>query len=424
MMTSLIEQILFQKQIDSCRRASARLNIWEGSVSSGKTYCSIWKWLSWLKNEAPPHGSFLMSGKTERTLQRNIIDPIQEMIGDKRFHLNKASGVIDYYGRTIYIAGANDERAENKIRGLTLAGAYGDEITLWPESYFKMLLSRLRVRGARFYGTTNPDSPFHWLKVEFLDREHELNLRRFKFLLYDNTKLDPEYIRSIEHEYQGLWYKRFILGEWCQAEGAIYDMYDEARHIVDDTKLMLMLRGVAVRSSCVAVDYGTSNPTAALYLVSYKNGHIHVADEYYYDGRSNQRQKTDAQYIADFEAFYARNGITKSVPLIIDPSAASLKTQARTKGFCVKDANNSVLDGIRTVGRLLGEDKLTLSPKCKMLNQEMTSYVWDTNAQKHGEDAPKKENDHCCDAARYGVMELQKAPARQGGFSQYAASPF
>lgn len=391
-------------------------------MSSGKTYCSIWKWLSWLKNEAPPRGAFLMSGKTERTLQRNIIDPIQEMIGEGRFHLNKASGVIDYYGRTIYIAGANDERAENKIRGLTLAGAYGDEITLWPESYFNMLLSRLRVKGARFYGTTNPDSPFHWLKEKFLDREVELNLRRFKFVLYDNTKLDPEYIRSIEKEYQGLWYKRFILGEWCQAEGAIYDMYDAARHVITDAALAEMVANTVPRSACVAVDYGTSNPTAALYLQSYTNGHIHVADEYYYDGRANQRQKTDADYIADFEAFYSRNGISKSVPLIIDPSAASLKIEARKRGFSVKDANNSVLDGIRTMGRLFGEDKLSLSTKCKMLNAEISSYVWDANAQKHGEDSPKKENDHCCDACRYGVMELQRAPARQGGFSQYAAA--
>lgn len=420
-MTSPIDSLLFPKQVTSCREASARLNIWEGSVSSGKTYCSIWKWLSWLVNEAPKRGSFLMSGKTERTLQRNIIDPIQEMIGDTRFHLNRASGVINYYGRTIYIAGANDERAENKIRGLTLAGAYGDELTLWPESYFNMLLSRLRVKGARFYGTTNPDSPYHWLKTGFLDRESELNLKRFKFLLPDNTTLDPEYVKSIEVEYQGLWYKRFILGEWCQAEGAIYDMFDEKRHVKTEAEFISEHPHLEKQGECVGVDYGTSNPTAAIYLRSYTGGTIYAPDGYYYDGRANQRQKTDSEFVAAFEQLYVRNGLSKSVPLIVDPSAASLKTEARKHGFSVRDADNSVLDGIRVVSRLFGEDKLFISPKCENLSKELLSYVWDATAQKHGIDAPKKENDHGCDAMRYGVMALQRGNATQSGFSQYSS---
>jgi PBSX family phage terminase large subunit len=210
--TPTLTQKLFKKQLDFCHKATARQNILTGAVSSGKTYGSIWKWLSWLKNEAPQKGAFLMTGKTERTLQRNILDPIVEMLGTKRFKINKGSGEAGFYGRKIYLAGANDERAHEKIRGLTLAGAYGDELTLWPESYYKMLLSRLRIKGARLYGTTNPDSPNHWLKVEFLEREGEINLRQFHFAIDDNVTLDTEYVDSIKKEYVGLWYKRFILG--------------------------------------------------------------------------------------------------------------------------------------------------------------------------------------------------------------------
>ena len=414
-MSSPINRILFQKQIDSCREATARLNFWQGSVSSGKTYCSIWKWLSWIRNEAPKNGSFLMTGKTERTLQRNIIDPIQEMIGCDRFRQNKASGVITFAGRTIYVAGANDERSENKIRGLTLAGAYGDEITLWPESFFKMLLSRLRVKGARFYGTTNPDSPFHWLKTEFLDRENELNLKTFQFLLRDNVTLDPEYIRSVEAEYQGLWHRRFILGEWCQAEGAIYDMFDESHHV----KTAEAFGGHREKRMCVSMDYGTSNPSAAILLKEYENKGLYAVAEYYYDGRKNQKQKTDAEYIADMETFFVQNSLSKNVPLVLDPSAASLKTAARKKGFQVHDANNSVLDGIRTVSSRLSAGALLISPNCKNLIKEMPSYVWDTRAQQRGEDSPLKVNDHACDALRYGVMFFERGISGGGSARAY-----
>lgn len=428
-----IEKLLFPKQIDSCRTATARLNIWEGSVSSGKTYCSIWKWLSWLVNEAPEKGAFLMSGKTERTLARNILDPIQEMIGAHRFKINKGEGIAYFGGRVIYLASANDERSENKIRGMTLAGAYGDEITLWPESFFKMLLSRLRVKGARFYGTTNPDSPYHYLKTEFLDREAELNLKRFQFHLHDNTTLDPEYVASIEKEYTGLWYRRFILGEWCQAEGAIYDMYDQQRHSVPLQVLLKKLhdvfeindsRGEEVQMTrqCVAVDYGTSNPTAALLLNEYRRGakkHIHVANEYYYDGRKNQRQKTDSQYVSDFEDYYRVCEITKAVPLVIDPSAASLKAEAEKHDFIVYDAINDVLDGIRNVSRLFSQDALTIDTKCQNLNMELPSYVWDKAAQIKGEDKPLKQNDHACDALRYGCMYFEGIACGGGSIRTY-----
>lgn len=51
--------------------------------------------------------------------------------------------------------GANDARSESKIRGLTLQGGYCDELTLFPKDFFAMLLSRLRVPGAKLIATTN-----------------------------------------------------------------------------------------------------------------------------------------------------------------------------------------------------------------------------------------------------------------------------
>ncbi|GAB7388986.1 hypothetical protein BSNK01_28240 [Bacillaceae bacterium] len=172
-----------QKQLSSITQSTARLNIWQGAVRSGKTIASIVRWLDFIATGPP--GDLLMVGKTERTLKRNILDVLDQILGSRRFKYNKGEGEVYICGRCIYVVGANDERSEAKIRGMTLAGAYGDEITLWPESFFRMLLSRLSVRGAKFFGTTNPDSPYHWLKRDFLDKS-DIDLRTWHFTLEEN----------------------------------------------------------------------------------------------------------------------------------------------------------------------------------------------------------------------------------------------
>ncbi len=380
------------KQLDVIANSTARINILDGSVRSGKTIASLVAWIMFV-SEAPP-GELLMVGKTERTLKRNILDVLEQIVGSRYFKYNLGAGEATLFGRRIYLVGANDLRSEGKIRGLTLAGAYGDEIALWPESFFTMLLSRLSIPGARFMGTTNPDSPYHWLKTNYLDRAGELGLRRWHFLLEDNSNLDPAYVEALKKEYVGLWYKRFILGLWVQAEGAVYDMWDDAIHVVDEVPSQFT-------RYYVGVDYGTSNPTAFL-LVGQHEDKLYVIDEYYWDSAERGRQKTDAEYSRDLQEF-----IKGRYPqaIVIDPSATSFITQLRRDGVrMIRHANNSVLDGIRTVAVFLSQKRLFVYRKrCSSLPREFTAYVWDPQAQKRGEDRPLKQNDHALDALRYVV---------------------
>lgn len=380
------------KQLDVIANSTARLNILDGSVRSGKTIASLVAWIMFV-SEAPP-GELLMVGKTERTLKRNILDVLEQIVGSRYFKYNLGAGEATLFGRRIYLVGANDLRSEGKIRGLTLAGAYGDEIALWPESFFTMLLSRLSVPGARFIGTTNPDSPYHWLKTNYLDRAGELGLRRWHFLLEDNPNLDPAYVEALKKEYVGLWYKRFILGLWVQAEGAVYDMWDDAIYAVDEVPSQFT-------RYYVGVDYGTSNPTVFL-LIGQHEDKLYVIDEYYWDSAEQGRQKTDAEYSHDLREF-----IKGRYPqaIVIDPSATSFITQLRRDGVrMIRHANNSVLDGIRTVAAFLPQKRLFVYRKrCPNLLREFTAYVWDPQAQKRGEDRPLKQNDHALDALRYVV---------------------
>jgi len=377
----------------SMRESNARLNIWEGAVRSSKTVCSILRWLKFISNA--PAGPLLMTGKTERTLTRNILDPIAEMIGASRISVNAGSGEAMILGRRIYLAGANDLRAEQKIRGLTLAGAYGDELTLWPESFFRMLLSRLSVPGAAFFGTTNPDTPHHWLKRDFIDRARELDLKTFRFRLSDNLSLHPDYIRNLEAEYTGLWRRRFIEGAWVMAEGAVYDMFDTRRHVVE-------YEPEAISNGWIGVDYGTTNPTVFLYLVQAQDGRLFVLDEWRHDpAKSSSGQKTDIQFSAALKGFL--NG--KTVRFVyIDPSAASFRLQVFRDG--VKNAaaaDNAVLDGIREVASFLSAGRLLIHSRCRGLIDELSGYVWDQRAQERGEDTPRKLDDHGPDALRYAI---------------------
>jgi PBSX family phage terminase large subunit len=404
------------KQLQAVRLATARGNLWEGAVRSSKTVSSIMVWLKYVRTGPP--GPLLMVGKTERTLKRNVIDPIIEMVGVKRCDYRAGAGEVIIFGRRVYVAGANDERAADKIKGLTLAGAYCDEITTYPETFFQMLGTRLSVEGAQWFATTNPEGPNHWLKKNYLDRaklhlrmdgtvarttaDNALDLHRFSFNLDDNPHLPAGYVANLKIEYQGLFYRRYILGDWCLAEGVVYDMWDEARHVVD---IVPTVR----RWLAVGVDYGTVTPFSALLIGQGDDDRLYVASEYRHDSKVARRQLTDAQYstgVQDWLANYKHAGGQGVQPewLFIDPSAASFMTQLWADGVPgVARALNDVKDGIRSVSVALGSGLVSVHRSCAGLLSELPSYAWDDKAAKKGEDKPLKINDHSVDALRYGL---------------------
>ena len=390
------------KHLDSIINSDARINIWDGAVRSGKTIASIARWLHYMK-EGPP-GDLVMVGKTERTLKRNILDVIEDMVGSKYYRINQGAAEVTLFGRRCLLVGANDERAEAKIRGDTFAGAYCDELTLLPESFFKMLLSRLSVTGAKLFATTNPDGPAHWLNVNYLKRQEELDLKRWSFILDDNPNLDSKYVASLKSEYTGVWYDRFILGLWRIAEGAIYDMFDttvSGRNLVRPEDIPIGVYG-ETSLRYITVDYGTINP--CVFLEAYDDGEtLWITNEYRWDSRVHRRQKTDADYAEDMQQFLGNRDYYQ---IIQDPSAASLRVEFRQRGLLVLDADNEVLDGIRRVASMLARGRIKISTNCKGLIEEMQGYRWDEKASLVGKEQPLKEADHAPDALRYLVKTI------------------
>lgn len=382
-----------EKQLLSIREAEARLNIWQGAVRSGKSFASLYCFLHFLRHG--PSGPLIIVGRTTRTITTNIIDPMRAILGDYvKYWIGK--GEINIFGRKIYAVSANDARAEAKIRGSTYVGAYMDEVTLIPETFFKMLLSRLSLPGAKFFGTTNPDSPYHWLKRDFIDRSPELDLKTWEFKLEDNPSLSDEFVKQIKSEYSGLWYQRFIEGRWVQAEGAIYDFFDPSFHCINTPRnpATFYLAGV---------DYGTTNPFACV-LVGVNFDYfpnMWVEDEYYFNSRVAQRQKTDSEYADDVIKFLENRAVKA---IYIDPSATSFRLELQKRGVDnLFEAKNEVSDGIRLVAQYLNQGTLKVCRNCKNLIAEFQSYVWDEKSTVTGVERPLKENDHALDALRYAV---------------------
>jgi PBSX family phage terminase large subunit len=380
--------------------AQARINIWAGAVRSGKTIAAIIRWLDFVARG--PEGDLMMVGKTERTLKRTTLDPITEIVGDDNCRVNWGMGEARLLGRRVYLLGANDQRAEEKLRGVTLAGAYGDEVTTWFADFFGMLLSRLSVQGAMGFFTTNPDTPSHWLKKDWLDRAHELSLKYFHFTIDDNPHLDPKYVAELKQEFVGIWYQRYILGLWVEAAGRIYDAWEESKFVVPEVPPLFR--------RWLGIDFGRYNPFVAQLQGLGEDGRVYVASEFRYDGRKMKRQKAEPEYVKDLIQWLTGQGIKsrdESWPefWFVDPSATSFMTELyRAEISGVNPADNDVNNGLQLVASMLASDRLRVHASCVGLREEFPTYSWDPKAANRGLEQPLKKEDHSVDALRYGLM--------------------
>lgn len=382
------------KQDRSFCEATKRFNIWVGAVSSGKTYSSVERFIEDLKNgprDSEGGGDAMIIGVNRTAIQRNILTHLYKRLG---FPCpTEKSQMSKLYGRDVWFVGAPDVSAVSTIQGSTLALAYVDEATNLPEPFWKMLESRLRVPGAKLLATCNPEGPAHWLKKDYLDKPG-LDLVHWNFNLEDNPVLDEAYKQQLKASYSGMWYNRYILGEWALAHGAIYDCYDHNNEYENPFP--------APSYYIVGVDYGTTNATAAVLcaVTPKKWPQIRVESEYYYDSAKKGRSKTDQELVRDIKDFIGYKNVSA---IYVDPAAASLKISLRQQDMPVLDANNDVLLGIKICSKFIGGKNIVIHKGCTTLRECLQSYAWDSKAADRGEDKPVKKNDHICDALRYAV---------------------
>lgn len=287
---------------------------------------------------------------------------------------------------TYYLFGGLDESSYKQIQGITLAGALLDEAALMPRSFVEQTCARCSVDGAKLWFNCNPAGPEHWFYQEWILQHKKKNMLHLHFTMADNPGLSPDVRRRYESMYTGIFYNRYVLGQWCEAEGLVY-RFDPQLHLVDTPP--------ETGRYYISVDYGTRNPfSAGLWCVA--DGRAVRLREYYYDGRKTGASRTDEEYYQALEALAGDKAIEQ---VIVDPSAASFITLIRRhRRFSVRKAKNSVLDGIRLVSSSLQEGKLLFMPCCRDTVREFGLYRWEDSGSQ---DRPVKEHDHAMDDIRY-----------------------
>ena len=422
--------MLNPKQLDFIANEDSRINLLTGAVRSGKTYVSLLKWAIFV-GSMPIDNEFLMAGKTITALNRNCLGLLQSLVGSSNFtySLNKKEGIL--FGRKIWLEGANDERAESKIRGMTLAGAYVDELTQIPFEFYTMLLSRLSVKNAKLYATTNPDSPNHWVKLEIIDNE-EIKRKVWNFQFDDNIILkneNEESFDALRKEYESMgevFYQRFILGLWVLAEGLIYQSFIKNKEIflkdnaVDENGNKLNFLIISI-----GIDYGATEGETefkATGITPYfrevwtideeKLSGLHSPEDMY-----NKFVEFYNRVVAEYGkvthcfADYGALGqvLTYGLNRHLQQNRIPLKVEDCIKGH--------IIDRIQLDCQLFAQSRRFILRKCKYLIEAYSQAVWDEKHENERLDDGSTPIDDL-DASEYSIFPFYDKLMQniQGGF--------
>lgn len=384
----------------------------DGSIRSGKTVSMSMSFVVWAMHEFDRQ-NFAMCGKTIASLRRNVLVTLKRQLraegytakerkSENLLIVSKGSKVNSFY-----LFGGKDEASQDLIQGITLAGAFFDEVALMPESFVNQATGRCSVDGSKWWFNCNPASPFHWFYVNWIKRAKERNLLYLHFTMADNLTLSKKIRDRYASQYSGVFYKRFILGLWVIAEGIIYRCFDKDKHVLKEAPN-------TTGDYIVSSDYGIQNANVFLLWRNEAGSSRWVClDECVWSGRDEQEEKS-VKELADM--LDEMLGDRKPKFIIIDPSASAMKVELRRRGYKTRDAVNDVKDGIENVITMLMQGRLIFMKWCKNTIREFGLYSWDEKASMRGEDKPIKANDHCMDAVRYFVttMNLVRKEPRTG----------
>ena len=371
----------------------------DGAVRSGKTMAMglsffLWAFATFDKQR------FGICGKTISSLRRNVLAeilPKLEGLGatwkEKR---TENLVIVQFLGREnrFYIFGGRDESSASLIQGITFAGILLDEVALMPQSFVEQACARCSVAGSRLWFNCNPAGPSHWFYRSWILEAEKRNCLRLHFTMEDNPSLTEEIRQRYQRLYTGVFYRRFILGQWAQAEGRVYDFFEP--------EMVKPVPQGPFDKWYVSCDYGTVNPTS-MGLWGRCRGVWYRVKEFYFSSRREMRQMTDEEYAQALADLAGERHLTA---VIVDPSAASFIEVLRRKGWAVRKADNDVLSGIRLTSDCLKDGRIVICEGCADVLREMDEYVWDLSSG--AKDRVRKEHDHAMDDMRYFVSTVLK----------------
>ena len=374
----------------------------DGSVRSGKTLAMGLGFFLWAM-VCFEGRRFALCGKTIAALRRNVLAEVLPRMGElgARWKEKRTENklVMEFLGRKneFYIFGGRDESSAALIQGMTLAGVLMDEVALMPKSFVEQACARCSVTGSRLWFNCNPAGPNHWFYRQWILEAEGRNCLHLHFTMEDNPGLDERVRNRYQRLYSGVFYRRFVLGQWAQAEGRVYDFFE--------SEMVKKAPGSGYTAWYISCDYGTVNPTS-MGLWGNCGGVWYRVKEFYFNSRKEMRQMTDGEYASALRDLAGGRPVSA---VIVDPSAASFIQVLRREGWNVKQAHNDVISGIRATADALKSGRIVICDGCADCLREMEEYVWDFRDGK--QDRVKKENDHAMDDMRYFVATVLEKQA-------------
>lgn len=345
--------------------------------------------------------------------------------------------------------GARDDDLPEKIGSTAFGWIFVDEGTELERGEWNQLYGRLRYKGKRqagnLYGVpfrqiftaTNPDSPNHWMYEHFRpDDANEGKGDVFKMNLFDNPHLPDQYVRNLEENLSGMYYERYVKGEWVGAEGAVYDEYDPDKHLCTPDQLPRAGQwqvhgeeeyGEGKKSVYVTpppdwniyrtIDFGYRNPFVCQWWAESPEGDLVMFRELY------KAEKLVEDMAPRINALTPDN---RPVDMTVCDHDADEYERLRREGIETTPAKKEVEVGIQSVkARLQPDDTgspslyflmncrahepdthLVLNDRPESTIDEIYGYEWEGD----DEEEPVKENDHGMDAMRYLVHTLDGGP--------------
>jgi len=410
-----LKEPLSTKQIAFIKNSTAKWNIAHGSVRSGKTVGTLYRFMHAI--DQCPDSKIYIVGHTFDTAYRNVIKLLTESSEMAIFRpfCTWSGKKLHIKDKTVTILGAKDEGAIANFQGDTYSLVYCDEMTLYPESIIDMIDTRLSKPYSMGFASMNPAHPTHKIK-QWIDKgnEGDSNYYSLHFTLDDNPYVDENYKSRIKNSLSGIFYKRNYLGLWCLAEGAIFDFFDRKIHVLHKPP-------AAAEYWVAGIDYGSVNPFCCLLLgvstgkYTQTGKRMWVEKEYYWDPKKQGRQKVNSEFARDVKEFLEPYAVKQ---IYCDPSAEAFQLELRKMGMHVVDADNTVLTGIQKMTSEMKDGNLYILEDCPNTIREIESYVWDSKAALKGDDQPLKKDDHSTDALRY-ILNTHKVSTYQ----PYAHNP-
>lgn len=220
--------------------ANHRWNVKIGAVRSGKTFQDKEDIIPRrIRERIGKDGLVILIGVTKSTIERNVLRPMRDKFGSKLVGTINNENKVTLFGEECYALGAEKINQVSKIQGVSIKYLYGDEVVKWAKEVFDMLKSRLDQEYSIADLTGNPEQATHWFK-DFLESNADIYCQ--EYTIFDNSFLSKVFVNNLCKEYEGtVYYNRYILGQWCNAEGIIFKQIadNKQRYIIEDKDILV-----------------------------------------------------------------------------------------------------------------------------------------------------------------------------------------